>query len=304
MSSNPNDNRTPLERLMRLGWDALDAARRAEPMTLDKMAQNARDALETARKGIMDETALKSFTFQAPLDNATAASVELELSVGETAIAATATADSHLLIDADLRYLGALAFGVSGDTQRQVFLRQATPITVGWVNPIHWATRPRWDVALAPGIPLDLRVRGGVGDVDLNLTRLSLASLRVEGNIGPVNVTLPTRGDAFPVTLTSGAGPIAVNVPKGANAMVSLRGALGSFTVNIAPGAEVLVQRAGGVGQAELVPGFDRVEAAVPGLPTTARWATPGYDTAARRVLVSVSEATVGNIGVRVMREE
>jgi hypothetical protein len=293
------DNRTPLERLMRLGWEALDAARR-EPPTLDRLTQNARDAIETARKGIFDETSLKTFDFNAPLDNATTANVELEMSVGESRVYALEP-DNPMLIAAHLKYLGALAFGVHGDVQRQAYLRQATQLTVGWVNPIHWATRPGWDVGLSSGVPLDLRVQAGVGDAELNLVGLQLQSLRVDGNIGAVAITLPSVGHSYPATIRGAAGAVALNVPDGAAGTVNVRGGVGGLAVTIGANAAVRVNVSGGLGRVVMEPGFNRLEAAVPVLPNTGVWETASYASATRRVEIDVADGLVGNISVRVL---
>ncbi len=301
MSQNDRDNRTPIERLIRIGWDALDAARR-EPLTLDKVTQNARDMLETARKGIFDETALKNFNLIAPIDNAAAADIELELSVGESYVYALDPGDTRL-IAADLNYLGALSFGVSGDAQRHAFLRQSTPLTVGWANPVNWTNRPTWDVGLTRTIPMDLRVQGGVGDADVNLTGLLLQAVRVEGNIGRMNITLATARSAYNVNVRGAAGPIALNIPNGANADVNVRGGVGGLLFNMAADAAVQINVNGGVGRTEMKPGFRRMEASAPGLPNTGVWETANYHEAARRVRVNVAEGMVGNLSVSVLAD-
>ncbi len=300
MNSNDNDHRTPLERLIRIGWDALDNVRR-DPLTLEKVTQNARDALETARKGLLDETSLKHFAFEAPLDNAATASVDLALSVGEAYIYALDRTDTRLLAT-DLRYLGALSFGVTGDVQRQAYLRQATPLTVGWANPVNWTNRPSWDVGLSQRIPLELRVQAGVGDADLNLSQLHLQSLRVEGNIGRVNLTLAPAASPYTANIRGGAGPIALNIPGGANARVNLRGGVGGIVVNIAKDGAAQINVAGGVGQTTMEPGFYKMEATAPVLPNTGIWETANYHTTDQRVLVNVADGMVGNIVVRVLQ--
>lgn len=294
------DNRTPIERLIRLGWDALDSARR-QPPTIDKLAQNAREALETARRGIFDESQLKQYHLTIPIDNAMSAAADLGLSVGEASIGALDT-DSVWLLDANLTYLGALSFGVAGDAQRQVFLRQSTQLTVGWVNPTHWVSRPRWDVRLSPDVPLELRVQGGVGDADVNLSRLKLQSLAIEGNIGPMNITMPADGAAFEGAIRGAAGPLALNVPGGARGTINIRGGVGGLALNIAADAAVQLNLHGGVGRVEMQPGFDKIEAAAPVLPNTGLWETVGFHDASRRVVIHLADGMLGGIRVRVMR--
>ncbi|MEO0561097.1 MAG: hypothetical protein AAF125_03215, partial [Chloroflexota bacterium] len=292
----------PLERLIRMGWDALDTLRN-EPITLDKVARDAREAIESARKGILDETSLKGFTFEAPMDNATAANVELELSVGESFIRAL-DADAVQLLAADLTYLGSLSFGVSGDTQRHVYLRQSTQITVGWANPVHWTRRPNWTIGLSRKLPLDLRVQGGVGDADINLSGLNLQALRVDGNIGNMNITLAESKMAYAANIRGAAGGVALNIPEGANANVSLRGGVGGLAINVAPNAAVQLNLASGVGKTIMTPGFNRTEAAAPMLSNTRVWETENYGTSTQRVLINVADGMVGNVRVRVLESD
>ena len=301
MSNANRDNRTPLERLVRLGWDALDAARRDDRSPLEQVTQNARNAVESVRRGILDEPTLKQAQVSLPLDNANSASVELAFSVGESSVSALDAASAGTLMSADLMYLGSLSFGVSGDAQRMAYLRQSTAITIGWANPVHWTTRPRWQVALTPRVPLDLQVQGGVGDADVNLAGLQLQSLRVDGNIGRMNITLPAAGKSFITTIRGGAGGIALNVPAGAASTVQVRGGVGGFALNIAPGAAVRMRVQGGVGQTLLTPGFQRTEATAPGLPTTGIWQTPDFDLATQQVTVEVTDAVLGNLSARVL---
>ncbi|MEL7234376.1 MAG: hypothetical protein AAGK74_07760, partial [Chloroflexota bacterium] len=171
----------------------------------------------------------------------------------------------------------------------------------GWANPVHWTTRPHWDVGLAPSLPLDLRVQGGVGDVELNLTGMHLRSLRLEGNIGRMNVTLPSAGPAFETDVRGGAGPIALNIPERAATTVRVTGGVGGIALVIARGAAAQMTVAGGVGKTLLTPGFNRTEVSTPGLPNTGVWQTPDFDMHARQVRVQVADTVLGNLSAQVM---
>lgn len=205
------------------------------------------------------------------------------------------------MVAADLNYLGSLSFGVTGDAQRTVFLRQSTPITVGWVNPVNWTNRPSWHIGLSQRVPLELRVQSGIGDADINLTNLRLESVRLEGNIGQMNVTLAAGTAAYPVMIRGGAGGIAINIPSGANADVIVRGGMGGLAVNIADDAAAKINLAGGVGHTVMQPGFSKMEAAAPMLTNTGVWETANFNDARRRVTIDVAEGMVGNMRVRVL---
>ncbi|MGV2437563.1 MAG UNVERIFIED_CONTAM: hypothetical protein LVT10_23855 [Anaerolineae bacterium] len=62
---------------------------------------------------------------------------------------------SSQLMAAQLNYLGSLDFSVMGDAQAKSPVTPYHPLTLGWANPKHWATRPHWQIGLTQGIPLE-----------------------------------------------------------------------------------------------------------------------------------------------------
>src|SRR5205085_8446693 len=71
-----------------------------------------------------------------------------------------------------------------------------------------------WPVALAADIPWQLDFQSGLGDFDLDLGNLEIASLRVRTPFGRVNVSLPAAGSAS-LDLDMAFGDLTVRVPDG-----------------------------------------------------------------------------------------
>lgn len=91
--------------------------------------------------------------------------------------------------------------------------------------------RNQWDIRLGAGLPMDLTVEQGAGKADLELGRLSLASLRFTGGAGETIVDL--RGFRaphadVPVQLERGVGSTTLIVPNDVPARVTVTQARGS----------------------------------------------------------------------------
>jgi hypothetical protein len=203
---------------------------------------------------------LKRETFREPLDQAGSAAIELDLSVNPTRI--YALEGSTDLIVADLSYLGEIVFDVSGTTAKTVRLDQTT-------GPNFWAFRwdaligqdlAPWEIGLAPGLPLELRVDSGTGRTEMDLSGLTLESLVVDGGTGSIDITLPEGGRSYTFDLDIGTGSATIAAPEGATLDINVDGGTGSLTIDAPEGAGIQVEvRDGGTGSLRLPDGFDKV---------------------------------------------
>jgi hypothetical protein len=130
-----------------------------------------------------------------------------------------------------------------------------------------WYERRTWDLGLAQEGRLDLEVDLGVGEVDLDLTGLTIGDLDVNVAVGKTTVILPQEGDI-----------------KG-----RVDGAIGEVVVVIPEGVEARVQARAGLGDRKLPEGFRRQDDV---------FTSPGYARADNRVDLEVSLA-MGSIRVR-----
>jgi hypothetical protein len=74
--------------------------------------------------------------------------------------------------------------------------------------------RYTWDFSFHPDVALDLSIDTGMGDVNLDLRRLTLESVNVNAGMGVVTIKLPETGE-FDVNVDSGTGSVVIEVPAG-----------------------------------------------------------------------------------------
>jgi len=89
----------------------------------------------------------------------------------------------------------------------------------------------RWDVALAPGIPLSLDLQTGASESTLDLSGLDVPSLSVNTGASQCRVILPQRGETD-VRIRAGATNVDVVVPKSVSARVRFQGGLASRRID------------------------------------------------------------------------
>ncbi len=142
---------------------------------------------------------------------------------------------------------------ISGDTAYYTLKSQGWRSFGGW-----FGANRTWDLQLTGELPLRLKTSNGMGESDLDLARLNLASLDVSTGMGKTTVTLPGRGQ-FQAKVSAGMGEVIVNIPAGMAARIHARTGLGVSRV---------------FGQQ----GFGNVS-----------MTTPGYETAESRVELEVS---------------
>jgi hypothetical protein len=109
-------------------------------------------------------------------------------------------------------------FSVKGDEARLVLRsegRRMVP-TVG-----SWRQERTWDLGLASGVPIDLRISMGVGQSVLDLSELTVTELYVDASVGQTTITLPAEG-RYEAQIDSAIGELVVNVPEGLEARITV----------------------------------------------------------------------------------
>lgn len=117
-----------------------------------------------------------------------------------------------------------------------------------------------WDVRLSPDIPIDLEVRTGASDVDLDLAPLRVPNLRVETGASGVSVTLPARGRTA-ARVAAGAANVELRVPPGVAARI--RSSIGLAGLHV--DRQRFPQADGGFASPEFDEAEDRVEISLEG---------------------------------------
>lgn len=97
----------------------------------------------------------------------------------------------------------------------------------GWRIPVEAL---RWELGLSPALPLDLAVRLGVGDAQLDLAGLQLEQLDVRAGIGDLALTLPGHGRVH-ADVEGGTGDTVVHIPAGVAARITAQAGLGPVTL-------------------------------------------------------------------------
>ncbi|HAZ30970.1 TPA: hypothetical protein DCY65_05335 [Candidatus Acetothermia bacterium] len=199
-----------------------------------------------------------------PIEGATRAEVSLRAAVGRVGV--RAAADPNLLVGGTLVApwpdRGRWTLDRVGDTARfNLTLDRRHDLSTAV-----WPDRSRVTVELAPFVSLTLRATLGEGTATLDLAGLVLTEIAVQGGAGRVDLILPARG-RLAAEVTSGTGEVTVRIPAGMAARIRVEGRRGSVDV---------------VGDYQ---------------PDNGVFTSPGYDTAAHRVDLTV-RANVGRITV------
>jgi hypothetical protein len=103
---------------------------------------------------------------------------------------------------------------------------------VMFFSPVGKASRWKWDVNFTPSVPINLKVNMGVGEIELNLTRLRVNPLDVNLGVGKITVVLPPK--AMNGKIECAIGETVIIVPRGAEVQIKVDS--GIAAVNIPSG--------------------------------------------------------------------
>lgn len=206
-----------------------------------------------------DEVEVKSAELFAPRAGAASARIEVDFSVGKASLTALA-ADSENLFEAQINYIGEYEFEISGGDERVVALRQKGRLPRGIGRIIGDNHDLHWDIALAPGIPYQLRVKGGIGETDIDLSNLLVDAIKLETGVGKVALTLPARDKAFAASIDGGVGKTDVVVPAGSGGKIDINGGVGEATITVAADAAVRLAADAGIAKVNLPESFKRIK--------------------------------------------
>ncbi len=238
--------------------------------------------------------------FSEPVGETRAASVDINLSVGEAQVATRP--DSDHLIDADLVYLGSVHFAVSGEDEKRITLRQSsTPMD--WLNNLFgWIgvnRKLRWAINLHPDVPTALQLQGGVGQATVDLSGLQLTDLSLQGGVGEMRITLPAPDERYQARIKGGVGEIAVRIADDADLELNISSGVGEITVDLPTEAAVQIKARTGLGKINVPRRLARVEGQgdMP-LGGSGVWQTADYDSADRRITID-AEGGIGQLNFR-----
>lgn len=209
---------------------------------------------------------LASEEIRQPLQGASQARVVIKPAVGGLRLAALP--DAAYLIQGTVREPRieriSQQFALSGSTATYT-LEGSGSLNFGAASGGQWS----WDLSLAPGIPVDLETSLGMGRSEIDLSGLTVSAIDLEIGIGEARVILPAEGRF-----------------EG-----NLEGAIGQMVIVVPQGAAVRINADTGISTVSAPPEFTRQEDV---------YTSPGYETAANRIDLDVSQA----IGVLRIQQE
>ena len=163
------------------------------------------------------------------LESATSANVQIEFPVGELKV--QDGADN--LLDASFRYnvddwQPEVKYSENG-TQGELLVSQPENDRL----PVGGELINEWSLQLGNHVPMDLTIRTGAGNSELDLSGLDITSLSVETGAGVTNVNL--GGDwqhDVAVSIQGGLGELTINLPAEMSVRVDMDTALVTVTAN------------------------------------------------------------------------
>lgn len=96
-------------------------------------------------------------------------------------------------------------------------------------TPIGRADRWIWDINFTPSLPIDMSVDMGVGEIELNLSRLRLDQLNVNIGVGKVTVAVPAT--AFTGKVNCAIGETVVILPQGSEAQIKVKAGISAVNM-------------------------------------------------------------------------
>jgi len=230
--------------------------------------------------------------FSEPLDSAKSANVLVDIASDPVSI--NALSGSNDLFDANVTHFGEMEFNVSGTSEKSIELRKRpNTSTLTWGLPVQ---PTRWDISLSPNVPLSLKLIGGSGSANADLSKLLIEDLQVDVASGSFSLTLPESKQAYEANIEGGSGSLRVTLPAKTNLTLSLDGASGSISLELPGNAEVRIEvMNSGSGSLNLPRGLTQVEK---GNGDEGIWETAGYANATQRILIRVQDIGSGSLNI------
>ncbi len=165
-----------------------------------------------------------------PLEDAKSAVIKLNHGAGKVDISACETKNTLL----EGTFVGGITQNVSTvQGEKQVELNVAS--NIHWTN---WFASSgnsqglRWNLTLAPKIPLQIIFKSGADEARLDLTNLNVTDLKVETGASSTNILLPEQAGFTRVKVSSGVASVKVSVPAKVAARIKIHGGLASKNVD------------------------------------------------------------------------
>jgi hypothetical protein len=168
---------------------------------------------------------LQTQPIEYPLKDIRSASVSIGFTTGTNEL--RASTDSDKLIEGTIRHYGTLRFDAS-DSGSQAYIRlssEGVSVPFGFGSD----SSERWDISLNPRVAYDLDLSMGVGQSDIDLSKLTISGGRLNAGVGTTDVRLPVTG-RFALSVDGGVGTLRIHLPSAMALRVEVDTGIGSFS--------------------------------------------------------------------------
>lgn len=179
----------------------------------------------------------QSDTFSDPLGDVESAQIFISALTANFNIAPLS--DSDNLLEADVTYGGEVAFDTSGSAERLIILSERPRGIIRGAGNASFD----WNILLNPTIPLALSLDAQFSTATLDLSQLMLTRFSYEARSGSAAVLLPATPDPLPVAVDAGLGTLALTLPDGGQADLSVNMAAGELALNAGDDAAITIGR-------------------------------------------------------------
>ena len=247
------------------------------------------DSINKTLRQMGVDAEVKTSHFNEPIGAATSARVRLDLATGKMVVRALTEPEN--LIEADVRHIGEMEFSVSGESDKFVRLGQKNNGVIAgplkdFLNTLSNHDELRWEIGLAPSIPLDLDIHGGVGVSKLDLSGLQIKHLKLHSGVGEIHLDLPAMPEPYTVELDGGVGETSVTIAEGAALRMRVSGGVGSVKLRLPETSAARIEVQGGVGGAKFAPRFARVKSGGDFISQSGTWETSGFSLASHPIVI------------------
>ncbi len=90
----------------------------------------------------------------------------------------------------------------------------------------------KWNLRLAPNVPLTLDLNAGVGGASLDLNALNVSDLKFDTGVGETNVVLPSYAGTVNAKINGGIGGLTIWIPEGVAARIRSHAGIGGVSIN------------------------------------------------------------------------
>ncbi len=173
--------------------------------------------------GLNFNSNLRTTNISHPLEGVESAQANLSFGAGTNKI--YVLSGSNNLIEGQLQTYSTPNFSVSTSGDRATIVLGPGPVSIPNMIPISEET---WNIGLNSAVTYDLNLSVGVGQSNIDLSKLRLSSGELDGGVGTSELYLPGKGN-YRVRINGGVGTIRIYVPSNLAVRAQVDGGLGSF---------------------------------------------------------------------------